>query len=381
MNDLQNIGNVFDQQGQNPPNQLPAGWNYQYENAVGKQRADFKKLAPSFVRGKMSWDMYMDLFVTEQTDYKLLSNDDCKKILYSKLVGEAFQMASPDYHPMKPDFKDLSFIHYAKKLGNLFEPESESGQAKLTFEQRIQLQGEHPADYFQNKLGLFHRAYKKTHRDYQFFYNKVIVGLINLEMRNHLRLNLPKPIDNYKLFRDNIMEIATIVRRKHLDGEISEAEAMGAEAYATINAAQQNPGGAVNALSDSKIRTCYHCRDPKHFISQCPRKAAGLPPTVVVKDKVNNTSSRPVKYNGPRYTSEMFPKNKFKTKSLHKQGGRAGKIMFVYENEEGILNCEPVEDNQEEEEDNNNEDTMKEGVEMIADQDDHSESDFSLVLF
>ena len=117
------------------------------------------------------------------------------------------------------------------------------------------------------------------------------------------------------------MEIATIVRRKQWKKEISEAEAKVAEAYATINAAQQNPGGAVNALSDSKIRTCYHCRDPKHFISQCPRKAAGLPPTVVNKDKINNTSSRPVKYNGPRFTSEKFPRNEYKkqTKPLHKQ--------------------------------------------------------------
>ena len=277
MNHFQNIGNVFEQPGLNPPSSLPVGWNYEYENALGRQRADFKQLAPRFERGKMSWDMFMDLFVTETTDYKLLGDADFKKILYSKLTGEAFQMASPDYHPMKPDFKDLSFIHYAKKLGNLFEPECESGQVKLTFERRIQLQGEHPADYFQNKLSLFHRAYKKSHRDYEFFYNRTIKGLINQEMKNHLRLNLPKPIDNYKLFRENILEIATVVRRKHLDGEISEAEAIGAESYAIINKAQQNPGVTLNALSNSKIRSCYHCKDPTHILSQCPRKAAGLP--------------------------------------------------------------------------------------------------------
>ena len=388
MNHLAGIGDVFAENAVANP-QFPAGWNPQYENALGRQRADFKKLAPKFVRGQMPWDMFMDLFTTEKADYQLLGDVYCKKILYSKLTGEAFQMASPEYHPGKPEYRDLSFLHYAKKLGNLFEPESESGQAKLTFEQRVQLQGEHPSDYFQSKIGLFHRAYKKTHRDYEFFYNKVIIGLINQEMRNHLRLNLPKPLENTKAFRDKMMDIATVVRRKYLDGEISEAEAMGAEAYATIQLSDVNGARveSINAFSGQQKGNCYHCRSKDHYIAQCPRKAAGLPATVSsFQDKresylpVLYPVVRKVRSTGPKNTMSITlpnnkPKNRFQ--QFRKQKGKAGRIMFVYE-EEGELQCEPVE----EEEDINvapastEQEEAQEGVNIVEDQEEYSESDY-----
>ena len=385
---MEGIGDVFEQDGaaNGQQQQLPPNWNYQYEAAVGRQRADFKKLAPSYIRTNMSWDQYMDLFTTEKSDYSLLTDEDFKKILYSKLTGEAFQMASPEYHPLKPDLKPLTFQHYAKKLGNLFEPESESGQAKLIFEQRIQLQGEHPADYFQNKLGLFHRAYKRSHRDYQFFYNKVIVGLVNQEMRNFLRLQIPKPVENFKLFRESMMEIATVVRRKYLDGEIGEAEAMGAESYAIVQSVKTNQARneAINALTGQKPKGhCYFCRSREHYIAQCPRKAAGLPavvssfgdkkevPTVVNKNK----------YQGVKNTmGTSFPSSKPRNNYQHirKQKGRTGRIMFVYEDIEGELQCEPVE----EEEGTSDytleekEDKTDDAVNMIEDAEDHSEGDY-----
>ncbi len=385
---MNNIGDVFEQEAEaNVQQQLPPNWNHQYESALGRQRADFKKLAPCYIRSNMSWDQYMDLFTTEKADYNLLTDADFKKILYSKLTGEAFQMASPEYHPLKPDFRILAFQHYAKKLGNLFEPESESGQAKLIFEQRIQLQGEHPADYFQSKLGLFHRAYKKSHRDYQFFYNKVIIGLVNQEMRNFLRLQIPKPVENFKLFRDSMMEIATVVRRKYLDGEIGEAEAMGAESYAVIQTVKTTVprGEAIHALTGQKPRgQCYFCKSKEHYIAQCPRKAAGLPAVVsTFSDKREAPTPATKKFQAVKNTTgTTFPPNRQRSnfQQMRKQRGRTGRIMFVYEDTEGELQCEHVDEEealinlpQEETEETTDGATTTVGQE---DTEDHSESDY-----
>ena len=360
---------------------IPDGFNFQIENALGHQLSNFKKAATKYYRGQLTWDMYMDLFTTELSDYSLLKDIHTKKVLYSKLQDEAFQMASPEYHPGKPDYVNLTLLEYAKKLGELFEPESESGQAKLSFEHRVQNPGEHPGDYFQHKLGLFHKAYKMNHRDYDYFYGKVIVGLTNQEMRNYLRLHYPKPLENTKAFRSSLMEIGTIVRRKFIDGEISEAETMGAEAY-TIIQASRGKNESINALYGQKPRgVCYHCKSKDHFIAQCPRKAAGLPATVSafpVKDESNNQVNR-LRFNGPTRT---FPSNKPKVykkpfQPFHKQKGKQGRVMFVYEDEEGELQCEAVEGEIPEEE--NNADDLEEtpeGVHMIENQDDFTESDY-----
>lgn len=360
---------------------IPASYNLTVEGAIGYQRANLKKSAPKYYRGQLTWDMYMDLFTNEVSDFPLLKSVDTKKILYSKLQDEAFQMASPEYHPSKDEFKDLTLKDYAKKLGDLFEPESESGQAKLSFEHRVQNQGEHPGDYFQHKLGLFHKAYKTNHRDYDYFYGKVIVGLTNQEMRNYLRLNLPKPLDNTKVFRNSLMEIATIVRRKFIDGEISEAEAMGAEAYATIQAS----GGkieSINALYGQRPKgVCYHCKSKDHFIAQCPRKAAGLPATVSAfpeKDEGNNQINK-VRFNGSR---KQFPTNKpkgFKKpyQPFHKQKGKQGRVMFVYEDEEGELQCEDLEqDVAKEENPSEEQEESTEGVHLVQTPEDFTESDY-----
>ena len=157
----------------------------------------------------MSWDPYMNLFTTEKSDYSLLTDDDFKKILYSKSTDEASKITSPDFLPLKPYFQPLTLHHSAKKLGNLFEL---GGQVKLIFEQKIQLQGEHPTDYPQNKLGSFHHTNKKLKRDHQFIYIKMILGLLNQDVRNCLCFQTPEPVENFKLLRESMMKIASVVQ-------------------------------------------------------------------------------------------------------------------------------------------------------------------------
>ena len=157
----------------------------------------------------MSWDPYMNLFTTEKSDYSLLTDDDFKKILYSKSTDEASKITSPDFLPLKPYFQPLTLQHSDKKLGNLFEL---GGQEKLIFEQKIQLQGEHPTDYPQNKLGSFHHTNKKLQRDYQFIYIKMILGLLNQDVRNCLCFQTPEPVENFKLLRESMMKIASVVQ-------------------------------------------------------------------------------------------------------------------------------------------------------------------------
>ena len=364
-----------------PPQPVPENQELSaaQQTVLRNEIVNLKRLAPRFVLGEHSWDIYMDRYLLEVSDYNLLTNMDIKKVLYSKLSGEAYEMASPQFNPTNDTYKEMNVKEYAKALGNLFEPASESGQAKLMFEQRVQIAGEHPTVYFQHKLGLFMKAYKTEHRDFDHFYSKFIIGLINQEMRDYLRLMIPEDLTNTQKFREKIITVATMVRRKYLDGEINESDALGAEAFAIpsqyankIGTSLGKKNSTIHAISGMKPRVCYHCRSKEHFIAQCPRKAAGLPAAVqsLKRDKETYHSFIPTE-----------KKDKKKGSNMLQQKGKTGKMMFVFEDENGDLQCEELEEDPskvDEETDHENSDDEALGVNFIAENEElgFTESDF-----
>ena len=364
-----------------PPQPVPENQELSaaQQTVLRNEIVNLKRLAPRFVLGEHSWDIYMDRYLLEVSDYNLLTNMDIKKVLYSKLSGEAYEMASPQFNPTNDTYKEMNVKEYAKALGNLFEPASESGQAKLMFEQRVQIAGEHPTVYFQHKLGLFMKAYKTEHRDFDHFYSKFIIGLINQEMRDYLRLMIPEDLTNTQKFREKIITVATMVRRKYLDGEINESDALGAEAFAIpsqyankIGTSLGKKNSTIHAISGMKPRVCYHCRSKEHFIAQCPRKAAGLPAAIqsLKRDKETYNSFIPTE-----------KKDKKKGSNMLQQKGKTGKMMFVFEDENGDLQCEELEEDPskvDEETDNENPDNEELGVNFIAENEElgFTESDF-----
>jgi len=260
-----------------------------------KQADSFRKVCPKFFLGERTWSNFMDYFTENSLNYPNITPRVMKSILYCSMQGDAATLCSPDYNPRNPGFIEMNLVEYAKELGELFEPASETEQMKLEFEQRYQRSGEHPNLYYRDKKNLFTRAYSQGTQDWTYFYNKVISGLINQEMKNGLRLLTPDPVTDTEQFRKNLMKMATIVRRKYMDGEITEAEALGAEAHASVVSYQRSrpmevslgkasiKQEAVYALSGKKGQgngKCYHCHSKEHFIGQCPRRAAGLAPTV-----------------------------------------------------------------------------------------------------
>ncbi len=336
-----------------PENQAVRELSTSQQTVYRNEMANFKKLAPKYIHGEISWDLFMDRFTLEVSDYTLLTIMDTKKVLYSKLTGEAYEMASPQFNPTNDTYKNMDLKEYAKALGNLFEPASESGQAKIVFEQRVQIAGEHPTVYFQHKLGLFMKAYKAEHRDFDYFYSKTIIGLINQEMRDYLRLMIPEDLTNTQRFREKIITVATMVRRKYLDGEINEADALGAEAFAIpsqhankIGTSLGQKNSTIHAIAGMKPRVCYHCRSKEHFIAQCPRKAAGLPAAVQTLQGENSYTKK-VRFQGTTPSSQNQQKFKTMRKKKfegYKQKGKTGRVMFVFEDENGDLQCEQLEE-------------------------------------
>ena len=207
-----------------------------------------------------------------------------KRVLFGSLMGNATKLA---YSKYEPDDNDIESVEqYAARLKNLFEPQTESEQMKLNYEARVQVVGEHPTAYYRAKTAMFEQAYKPAMRDYRDFYNHVIQGMLNQEMRNYLRRHLPRPLDNTEEFGREILEISTIIQQQLKDGEINSNAAVGAEAFTSgynyhmAANVQSKPRGSINVVDSQKKGqkgACFHCQSPDHYVAQCPRKAAGMP--------------------------------------------------------------------------------------------------------
>ena len=361
------------------------------------------KSAPKYYHQDVSWEVFMDQFKALCNLYPIGSDIHVKNVLYTSLKGDAMKMATPQYNPT--NYTQETFDQYAALLRELFEPASESEQSKLAFEARQQVHGEVPSFYFQDKLALYHRAYKDGQRDYTHLYNKTISGLINQEMRDYLRLKMPSPLSDTNQFRNEIMFIATVVRRKYMDGEISESEAIGAEAFTSLNSYTAREKGAtlgkqVNVVASTydqgkkaKMLQCYHCKSTEHFIAQCPRKASGLPAVQAMMGNQNNSGfkstaipNKRVKFNirggfnpANQGATRRSTNQRYNSRKIYQQQGRSGRVMFVFENEEGDLECTDVETEGYQPEDGDDPgDQLTEGVNQIQleENDGEPESDY-----
>ena len=260
-----------------------------------RQEADFRKTAPRFYLGEQPWTLFLDHFTETRHAFPAVVQNEVvsKNILYCSLKGQAFALASPEFKPSIEPYLMVTFLEYCMALGELFEPASESEQIKIEFERRSQKAGEHPTLYYRDKKNLFDRSFSSGKRDYSLFYNTVISGLANQEMRNYLRLNFPDPLEDTTQFKVSLLKIVNVVRRRYMDNEISQAETIGAEAHSsnasyttTVDSQRVNLGRAGIKQEHgvfemgTKRGKCFHCQSTDHFIAQCPRKALGLPQVV-----------------------------------------------------------------------------------------------------
>ena len=365
--------------------------------ALARDANNFGRVAPKFRLGEQTWDVFYLSFKIAASRFVHLDDEMCKNILFSSLQGEALTLACPDFDPTLPDFVNKTSGEYAKDLQELFEPAAESEQMRLEFEHRYQFPGEHPEMYFRDKHRMFNRAYAVPLRDYNLFYDKVITGLINQKMKDSLREFKPVPLNDTKAFREKLIFLANVQRRRLMAGEITEQEALGAEAHASnityrtqlrtaLNPTTPAPPGwkaegwkvkqepvyAVNALNPKGTRprgVCFHCGSKEHFVAQCPRKASGLAP-VVNAAEVRDEEEDQVEQEAVQYVRNQNP---YRPQQVRRSFGTTGpartsqgggykpsrgattamrgrkfnrRIAFIYEDENGQTLHEEIPDHE-----------------------------------
>lgn len=337
-----------------------------------RAQRDFMRGTPRFNLNER-FDLHLERFTVLSGLYHGLGTTFLKQALYASLQNEAFKLVAPEFNPSNRPYSEDTFQQYTDRLSDIFEPAAEREAAKIEFEHRAQLRGEHPTLFYRDKLNLFLKGYSRETRDYTYFYNRVIANLLNSEMRNYLRLNIPQDLADTNAFRASIIKIANITRRKYLDGELSEEQAVGAECFNTNNSyldsdrrpsTGQGRTESVYAIPEmkSQIGPCFYCKQLGHLKAQCPRKANGLPPAVVNEvdqeqpqdsvealyaNRFHNRKYQPVRPVRPFGRRVQAPKQQF---NKHKKFGNR-RVMFVYEQEDGQLVCEPIDDSQEGDED------------------------------
>ena len=104
-------------------------------------------------------------------------------------------------------------------------------------------------------------------------------------------------------------------------GEISHADALGAEALAitnsyrgavahTANLRTKYKDEPIHAVGDSRDKSkgkCYHCGSKDHFIAQCPRWAGGLAPAAAaVQEQDNEDPADTIEVDGVHYVRNRF---------------------------------------------------------------------------
>lgn len=349
-------------QDQPPLGELTPWQQLQLDWQRGKQVDTLNRNAPIFKLGELTWFQYMDVFRAKCLSAGDVSDQDKKTALYTHLQGEAFKLACPDYNAGNPEFQALTFEEYAHILGQVFEPDADTEQARLEFEARVQAPGETAAFYWQDKFNLWDKAFKGGSKDYGYFYEKVITGLINMQMRDYLRLMLPTPLSDVKKFRESIVHVATVVRKKLVAGEIDHSAALGSEthttlsSYRTANATnlgikmepstsstinEVHTGNEVNAVNHG---SCFYCKSMEHLIAKCPRRLAGLPPAV--SGPTAAAAAAPARPTGPKTMGPNRPFG-FKPKNARpnrpKTGFRPGqtrpKSFTNWKDDKGQVMC------------------------------------------
>ena len=336
-----------------------------FNDSVYKDRAreeqGFSKYAPSYEIGKIPWATFRAQFAAKSFGYQYLTENSLKCCMWANLGPNAFQLANPDFNPIQEPFKSMPFDTYADKLGELFEPQAESKEAKLEYEARVQIAGEHPKFYLKDKQNLFERAFPRQLRDNEAFFESAIAGLLNPQMKGYLRMCLP--FESFIQFNEKATRAATIVRDRYRLGEISADEALGSEAIVTSNSYKAGRVEAAHNLRNddeyvfnvrpgqSVKKACFHCGSHDHLIANCSRKANGFPPTVPQMqrpffNRAYQSGSKP-HVNNDRGGDTGGPKRaQFRPKPSHSKpkGGKFRRfnrrVMTVYEDEEGNIYVE-----------------------------------------
>ena len=387
------------------PHRDHAGGDHRAEEKLERQVDRFWRKAPRYTTGsESSWADFMKLFNVSAA--RVNDEEERKLMLYGCLQGKAQSLAVQKMYPFDAENQALSFEVYSNKLRDLFEPVSESENAKLEFTERQQHMGENPTFYYQRKLALFERAWPVAMRDMRYFYDEVTKGLTNELMKSQLWSFEPTSPDDYE---KRMTYLAAVVQKRYRAREISEAQVLGAETtiqgYAPGNGFQpfikQEPG--VHAMAEENA-VCYHCRKKGHFARNCPRKLAGLtPPAAAVEEDKEETdevdeekeeeeinfvrngrafrgkpyrfqrSSRNNRFTNNRFTNNRSNNNnpKLNSRPMDRRPNM-DRIGVVYEDENGeqFLQEDEPEDTPDEEAIN----TLQ--LEEMQDTEDHSEADF-----
>ena len=325
--------------------------------------------APQFHHKDEPWSNFWCKFKNLLKDHVGTSVAQQKRVVFRALRGNACRLAYPQYEPADDNVESLEA--YGARLEELFEPQAESEQMKINFYARTQQTGEHPTAYYQAKRAMFEKAFKPATRDYRAFYNAVIAGLLNQEMRYQLRWRMPTPIEDMNAFLRTIQEAATIVRQQLTEGEINASAALGAEAFSSGYNYHMTPTtstgtaatGTINMVNRQQPKkkqqkgACYHCQGTDHYVSQCPRKAAGLPavqavPTAAVQPVYGaQTPARGTQTRGRGRGQGRGGRGRGGARGgprpggnnrLFQQKGRFGRIAFIYENDDGEATWEEV---------------------------------------
>ena len=292
--------------------------------AERKSCTELMKIAPRFNLGRDPWDVYLAIFNNVADVYDTLSHQGLKKVLFNSIEGEARMLIVQELTPNGALCNAMDIVQYAEKLQSVFEPAGESEQMRLEYRARYQLPGEHAELYFMDKHRMFTRAYNANIRDYSAFFEEVIQGLTNQIMKEEMRrVRTTNTAAGVEEFRNELLFVSNLIRKRYCAGEISQAEALGAEALLLSNSYRSGARTAttrthfkdepINALRsgrDKPSNRCYHCNSKDHYIGQCPRKAAGLAPTVEAVQEVVSQPPETLEVNGTRYVRQPYVQGK-----------------------------------------------------------------------
>lgn len=289
------FGRILDRLGPNPagPVRPPADqgrWTIAINN--------FKRKLPIYTVGACSFTQFKLDFnlnaresgfvVQENADLEKARQDVLKGLMYGCLTGEAKKLAGRRSYPDDAECTPLTLADYARRLQNLFEPADESESARAEFRCRLQLRGENPLMYFTDKVTLFERAWKREQRDLPMLFDELTAGLLNELLRKEMRR---LKVSNEQEYETELRFFTNSIRKQLLAGEISEQDAEGLDLHsATMSYLSQRNGAGPSVKAEpgvyafstqykTKKRRCFHCQSVEHFVANCPRKDAGLPPS------------------------------------------------------------------------------------------------------
>ena len=135
-------------------------------------------------------------------------------------------------------------------------------------------------------------------------FDELTAGLLNELLRKEMRR---LKVSNEQEYETELRFFTNSIRKQLLAGEISEQDAEGLDLHsATMSYLSQRNGTgpsvktepgvyAFGANYKAKKRRCFHCQSVDHFVANCPRKDAGLPPSTnavrVVEEDDEGTSA------------------------------------------------------------------------------------------